>query len=51
MLEAADAVSAYDWADDEIPALLRDLSASMAADLEVVVGFDATDVALLREAV
>jgi len=51
LLEAADAVSAYDWADDEINVLLRDLSSSMAADLEVVVGFDPIDVGPLREAV
>jgi len=51
LLEAADAISAYDWGDDEINVLLRDLSSSMAADLEVVVGFDPIDVGPLREAV
>jgi len=43
VLRSADAVSAYDWSDEEIPVLLRDLSSSMAAEVEVIVGFDATD--------
>ncbi len=57
LLKSADAVSAYDWSDDEITVLLRELSSSMAADVEVIVGFDATDAtdatdtAPLREAV
>ncbi|MGZ4674874.1 MAG: hypothetical protein ACXV8K_19605 [Ilumatobacteraceae bacterium] len=51
VLKLADAVSAYDWTDDEITVLLRDLSSATAAEVEVIVGFDATDVAPLREAV
>ena len=51
MLVLADAVSAYDWSDDEIGALLRDLSAAMAAEMEVIVGFDSTDATPVLEAV
>ena len=43
VLESADAVAAYDWSDDEIPVLLRDLSSSMSAEVEVIVGFDVID--------
>jgi flavin-dependent dehydrogenase len=51
LLMTADAVSAYDWSDDEITALLRDLSSSMASEVEVIVAFGATAAAPLREAV
>ena len=42
---------AYDWSDDEISELLRELSSSMAFDVEVIVWFDATHASPLREAV
>jgi 2-polyprenyl-6-methoxyphenol hydroxylase-like FAD-dependent oxidoreductase len=51
LLKLADAVSAYDWSDDEIAALLRDLSASMAAEVDVIVALDATNAAPLFAAV
>jgi 2-polyprenyl-6-methoxyphenol hydroxylase-like FAD-dependent oxidoreductase len=41
LLHAADAVATYAWADDEIPALLMKLSASMADEVNAIVAFDA----------
>lgn len=47
----ADTVAAYDWSDAEITVLLRDLSSTMAAEVEVIAALDATDTTPVLEAV
>jgi flavin-dependent dehydrogenase len=51
LLKVADVISTYAWSDDEIPALLRDLSSSMAAEVKEIVAFDEADATPLLEAV
>ena len=44
LLRAADAIAGYDWTDAEIPALVLQLSSSMAAEVEAIGDFDAVAV-------
>ena len=44
LLDEADAIGAYDWADAEIPALLLRLATCMADELEVIADLDAVGV-------
>jgi flavin-dependent dehydrogenase len=40
LMTAADRIAAYQWSDEEIPDLLLDLNAAMAADVEAIVALD-----------
>ncbi|HSB86436.1 MAG TPA: FAD-dependent monooxygenase [Ilumatobacteraceae bacterium] len=44
LLRAADAIATYAWSDSQIPALLLELSSSMAAEIEAIVDYGAAGV-------